>query len=94
MNISAKGVIPTVPETFRLTLPCTGIRDSEVIVELGLNVTTYPKFKANDVTRIVLKRKKICLAGLFLVFLPRSTSPSTRSKCTGESQRDALSISN
>ncbi|CAG7730195.1 unnamed protein product [Allacma fusca] len=96
LNISSKGLIPAQPETFRVSLPCTGIRDSEVNVDLILNVTTYPKFKANDVTRIVLKRKKICLADPKLKSgqrgHPPGQKPRTKNQKLQEKEEDLVMI--
>lgn len=63
LSIRGNGSIPTEAQTFEIHLPCTGFRSTEVNVEFTLNVTANPKFRANDITTILLKRKKICLEG-------------------------------
>lgn len=63
LDIPWNGTIPTEIETFTVFLLCTGKRSDEVFVELTLNVTADPKFRVNDVTTIVLRRKKVCLEG-------------------------------
>ncbi|ODN02920.1 Tyrosine-protein kinase Drl [Orchesella cincta] len=63
LDIPWNGTIPTETETFTVFMLCTGKRSDEVFVELTINVTADPKFRVNEVTTIVLKRKKVCLEG-------------------------------
>ncbi|CAL8127387.1 unnamed protein product [Orchesella dallaii] len=63
LDIPWNGTIPTETETFTVYMLCTGKRSDEVFVELTINVTADPKFRVNEVTTIVLKRKKVCLEG-------------------------------
>uniref|UniRef100_A0A6A7FV84 Tyrosine-protein kinase RYK-like n=2 Tax=Hirondellea gigas TaxID=1518452 RepID=A0A6A7FV84_9CRUS len=60
LNISHSGIVPTHPTTFRLTLPCSGKSNAEVLVTLHLNVST----RANNRTSVTLRRKKICLKAI------------------------------
>ncbi|XP_047738198.1 tyrosine-protein kinase RYK isoform X1 [Hyalella azteca] len=57
LNISAKGFVPSEPSTFRLTLPCSGRADAEVLVALHLNVSD----RHHNLTSVTFRRKKICL---------------------------------
>lgn len=63
LDIPWNGTVPTETETFSVFLLCSGKRSDEVLVELTINVTADPKFRVNEVTTIVLKRKKVCLEG-------------------------------
>lgn len=64
-NITLRGVIPTQVETFRVALPCTGLRSAEVKVVLQLNVSSYSRIQ-ND-TSLYFRRNKICLKGECIV---------------------------
>ncbi|KAF2354465.1 Serine-threonine/tyrosine-protein kinase catalytic domain [Trinorchestia longiramus] len=57
LNISSHGFVPAEPSTFRLSLPCSGRKNAEVLVALHLNVST----RHNNITAITFKRKKVCL---------------------------------
>ncbi|XP_045133809.1 tyrosine-protein kinase Dnt-like isoform X1 [Portunus trituberculatus] len=65
LNISNKGVVPIQPDTFSVSLPCSGRVNAEVMVNLHLNITTQ------NLTNITIKRKKICLKE---EFAPRNES--------------------
>ncbi|XP_042874288.1 tyrosine-protein kinase Dnt-like isoform X3 [Penaeus japonicus] len=69
LNISNKGVVPVRPETFKVSLPCTGRVSAEVTVNLHLNITTHSR--NHNLTNITIKRKKICLKE---EFAPRNES--------------------
>lgn len=68
LNISNKGLVPPRPETFKISLPCSGRVNAEVMVNLHLNITTHNR--APNLTNITIKRKKICLKE----FAPRNES--------------------
>ncbi len=61
LNISRIGVVPTRTQTFRLSLPCTGLASAEIDVTFSVNVTLSKT--ARDVTPLVFRRRKICLKG-------------------------------
>lgn len=61
VNVSLTGTVPADPTTFRLDLPCTGLRSAEVDVTLNINVTS-PRPRQPP-TVIYFKRRKICLEG-------------------------------
>ena len=61
LNVSTEGNVPTTPQTFRVALPCSGVKDAEVNVTLSINITLHRA--SNNVTALVFKRRKICLKG-------------------------------
>ncbi|KAK8407468.1 hypothetical protein O3P69_002188 [Scylla paramamosain] len=61
VNVSLTGTVPTEPLTFRLDLPCLGIRSAEVDVILNINVTS-PRPRQPP-TVLYFMRRKICLEG-------------------------------
>lgn len=61
LNISRVGVVPTRMQTFRLSLPCSGLASAEIDVTFSVNVTLSKA--ARDVTPLVFRRRKICLKG-------------------------------
>jgi RYK receptor-like tyrosine kinase len=61
LNVSAEGTVPTTPETFRVSLPCSGAKDAEVNVTLSINITLHRA--SNNITSLAFKRRKICLKG-------------------------------
>jgi len=63
LTIPPSGFIQTSPTTFKIHLPCSGQKSTEVLVSLSLNVTADPKFKPLEIVPVLLKRKKICLKG-------------------------------
>nr|XP_053629655.1 tyrosine-protein kinase Dnt-like isoform X4 [Cherax quadricarinatus] len=69
LNISNKGLVPVRPDTFSVSLPCSGRVNAEVLVNLHLNITTHNR--AHNLTNITIKRKKICLKE---EFAPRNES--------------------
>ncbi|XP_071545509.1 tyrosine-protein kinase Dnt-like isoform X3 [Panulirus ornatus] len=69
LNISNKGLVPTRPDTFSVSLPCSGRVNAEVLVNLHINITTHNR--AQNLTCITIKRKKICLKE---EFAPRNES--------------------
>ncbi|XP_069162350.1 tyrosine-protein kinase Dnt isoform X2 [Procambarus clarkii] len=68
LNISNKGLVPARPDTFSVSLPCSGRVNAEVVVNLHLNITTLNRDRNH--TNITIKRKKICLKE----FAPRNES--------------------
>ena len=63
VNVSLTGTMPVQPQTFKLSLPCTGKVSVEVEVILNINVTS-PRPRQPP-TVLYFKRKKICLVGKF-----------------------------
>lgn len=64
LNISSTGLVPTVPSTFTVELPCSGRQDAEIDVRFHVNITMH---RANhNVTHLTFRRKKICLRGTWL----------------------------
>jgi len=63
LTIPPSEFIPTSPTTFQIHLPCSGLKSTEVLVTLSLNVTADPKFKPLEIVPVLLKRKKVCLEG-------------------------------
>ncbi|XP_067011105.2 tyrosine-protein kinase Dnt [Anabrus simplex] len=63
LNVSLTGYVPTVPQTFRVSLPCTGNLNAEVDVTLYINVTI--QHSPRNVTALVFRRRKICLKDTF-----------------------------
>jgi RYK receptor-like tyrosine kinase len=61
LNVSTEGSVPTTPQTFRVALPCSGVKDAEVNVTLSINITLHRA--SNNVTSLAFKRRKICLKG-------------------------------
>lgn len=61
VNVSLTGTVPQEPITFRLDLPCLGLRSAEVDVILNINVTS-PRPRQPP-TVLYFKRRKICLEG-------------------------------
>jgi RYK receptor-like tyrosine kinase len=61
LNVSTEGSVPTTTETFRVALPCSGLKDAEVNVSLSVNITLHRA--TNNVTALVFRRRKICLKG-------------------------------
>lgn len=59
LNVSTEGNVPTTPQTFRVALPCSGVKDAEVNVTLSINITLHRA--TNNVTALVFRRRKICL---------------------------------
>ncbi|XP_072896650.1 tyrosine-protein kinase RYK isoform X2 [Hemitrygon akajei] len=56
-NISIQGEVPRTVSVFRVDLLCTGKLDSEVTMEMQLNVTIN---SAKNITVLNFKRRKIC----------------------------------
>ncbi|GCC33912.1 hypothetical protein chiPu_0012383 [Chiloscyllium punctatum] len=56
-NISAQGEIPRKESVFRVDLLCTGTFDSEVAMEMQLNLTVN---SSKNITVLNFKRRKIC----------------------------------
>ncbi|XP_059506921.1 tyrosine-protein kinase RYK isoform X2 [Stegostoma tigrinum] len=56
-NISAQGEIPRKESVFRVDLLCTGTFDSEVAMEMQLNLTIN---SSKNITVLNFKRRKIC----------------------------------
>ena len=61
VNVSLTGTVPQHPITFRLDLPCLGLRSAEVDVILNINVTS-PRPRQPP-TVLYFMRRKICLEG-------------------------------
>ncbi|XP_018792765.1 PREDICTED: tyrosine-protein kinase Drl [Bactrocera latifrons] len=61
LNISRIGEIPLEPQTFAVSLKCSGTRDAEVEVTIAIEIILDRK--TNNITDLMFKRKKICLAG-------------------------------
>jgi hypothetical protein len=61
LNVSTEGSVPTTVQTFRVALPCSGLKDAEVNVSLSVNITLHRA--SNNVTALVFRRRKICLKG-------------------------------
>lgn len=61
VNVSLTGTVPVQPITFRLDLPCLGLRSAEVDVILNINVTS-PRPRQPP-TVLYFMRRKICLEG-------------------------------
>ncbi|PSN31260.1 Tyrosine-protein kinase Dnt [Blattella germanica] len=59
LNVSTEGSVPTTAQTFRVALPCSGVKDAEVDVTLRINITLHRA--TNNVTSLLFKRRKICL---------------------------------
>ncbi|GLV43127.1 doughnut on 2 [Carabus blaptoides fortunei] len=59
LNISTSGSVPTLPQTFSVALPCSGIIAAEVNVTITLNIALNKA--TNNVTSLVFRRKKVCL---------------------------------
>ncbi|KAI8119406.1 Tyrosine-protein kinase Drl [Lucilia cuprina] len=62
VNISRIGEIPLEPQTFAIGMKCSGVRDAEVEVTIAVEIILDQQ--TNNVTDLVFRRKKICLAGL------------------------------
>lgn len=62
LNISRIGEIPLEPQTFAVGLKCSGTRDAEVEVTIAIEIILDRK--TNNITDLMFRRKKICLAGL------------------------------
>lgn len=62
VNISRIGEIPLEPQTFAIGMKCSGLRDAEVEVTIAVEIIL--DHLTNNVTDLVFRRKKICLAGL------------------------------
>ncbi|XP_004523050.1 tyrosine-protein kinase Drl isoform X1 [Ceratitis capitata] len=61
LNISRIGEIPLEPQTFAVSLKCSGTRDAEVEVTIAIEIILDRK--TNNITDLMFRRKKICLAG-------------------------------
>ncbi|XP_069173287.1 tyrosine-protein kinase Dnt [Procambarus clarkii] len=61
VNVSLTGTVPSVPATFRLDLPCTGLASAEVDVIFNINFTS-PRSRQPP-TILYFKRRKICFEG-------------------------------
>lgn len=61
LDIPPRGRLPDFVETFKVHLPCTGLKAAEVDVLIQLNVTSSNR-KINE-TVLNFMRKKICLFG-------------------------------
>ncbi|XP_055851084.1 tyrosine-protein kinase Drl [Episyrphus balteatus] len=61
LNISRIGEIPLEPLTFSIGMKCSGIREAEVEVTIAVEIILDRA--TNNVTELVFRRKKICLAG-------------------------------
>jgi RYK receptor-like tyrosine kinase len=61
LNVSTEGSVPTTTQTFRVALPCSGLKDAEVNVSLNVNITLHRA--TNNVTALLFRRRKICLKG-------------------------------
>ncbi|XP_021921225.1 tyrosine-protein kinase Dnt [Zootermopsis nevadensis] len=59
LNVSTEGSVPTTTQTFRVALPCSGLKDAEVNVSLSVNITLHRA--TNNVTALLFRRRKICL---------------------------------
>lgn len=59
LNISTSGSVPTLPQTFSVALPCSGLTAAEVNVTITLNIALNKA--TNNVTSLVFRRKKVCL---------------------------------
>ncbi|GLH09473.1 Tyrosine-protein kinase Dnt [Gryllus bimaculatus] len=59
LNVSHAGLVPTAPQVFRITLPCTGRVSAEVNVTVAINVTLGP----GNVTSLAIRRRKFCQKG-------------------------------
>lgn len=66
LDIPDRGRLPDFVETFKVYLPCTGRKASEVDVLIQLNITS-PTKRYNQ-TVLNFMRKKICLFGKFKFF--------------------------
>lgn len=55
-NISTEGFVPTEPQTWQVTLPCTHAVAAEVDITISLNVST-----GSSSTALHFRRRKICL---------------------------------
>ncbi|XP_076055894.1 tyrosine-protein kinase Dnt isoform X8 [Oratosquilla oratoria] len=82
LNISARGLVPNSPQTFRVSLPCSGRINAEVDVNLKINITTHER--SSNVISLTIKRRKICLKALVNNIFPSSnlvpspTTPATK----------------
>lgn len=59
LNITKTGEITTEIETFSIAMHCSGVRSSEVEVTITIAVTLNRA--TNNITELIIKRKKICL---------------------------------
>ena len=66
LNISHSGRVPENPETFRISLPCTGRRAAVVAVEIALhfNLTGGTRSPGGSDLQVKLTREKTCSAGI------------------------------
>ncbi|CAG9796798.1 unnamed protein product [Diatraea saccharalis] len=55
-NITSEGFVPTEPQTWQVTLPCTHVVAAEVDITISLNVST-----GSSSTTLHFRRRKICL---------------------------------
>ncbi|KAL9924357.1 tyrosine-protein kinase Drl [Glossina fuscipes] len=62
LNISRIGEIPLEPQTFAVGMKCSGTRDAEVEVTIAVEIIL--DHQTNNITDLVFRRKKICLAGM------------------------------
>nr|CAH7739174.1 unnamed protein product [Callosobruchus chinensis] len=57
LNISYVGTVPKSIQTFLVSLPCSGLIEAEVDINITINITLSHK----NVTKLTFRRKKICL---------------------------------
>ncbi|TMW41308.1 hypothetical protein DOY81_013612, partial [Sarcophaga bullata] len=62
VNISRIGEIPLEPQTFAISMKCSGVRDAEVEVTIAVEIILDQH--TNNITDLIFRRKKICLAGV------------------------------
>lgn len=60
LNISQIGEIPTNVQTFSIGMKCSGIRPAEV--EVTITIEVILNRASNNITELVFRRKKICMA--------------------------------
>ncbi|XP_075238654.1 tyrosine-protein kinase Dnt [Lycorma delicatula] len=59
LNISAQGSIPTNLQIFSVDLPCTGLLNAEIDVNITIDITLHRA--TQNITRLNIKRRKVCL---------------------------------
>ncbi|XP_037957913.1 tyrosine-protein kinase Drl [Teleopsis dalmanni] len=62
LNISRIGEIPLELQTFTVGMKCSGTRDAEVEVTIAIEIILDRQ--TNNITDLLFRRKKICLAGV------------------------------
>ena len=60
INISTSGIVPENPQTWTVTLMCSGLEAGEVVVSVNIAITGLDTSFPLNVTNLKFKRKKTC----------------------------------